>query len=79
MGPKSMYLNKNAPSNRMTETKYFREALRDELHELPKQPNISVDCNISLTKAETCSKEKNVVSYMPFQFVQLTLKFIDNQ
>ena len=37
IGPKLVYLNKNPPS-RVTETKCSRDAFRNQLHELSKQP-----------------------------------------
>ena len=39
MGGKLEYLNKNAAVFRMTQTKCFRDAFRDQLHELSGQPN----------------------------------------
>ena len=39
-GPKLVYLNKNTPPYRVTETKCFRDVFRDQLHELSGQPDM---------------------------------------
>ena len=39
IGPKLVYLNKKSALYRMTETKCFRDAYRDQLHELSGQSN----------------------------------------